>query len=111
MTPIPAGGLGLQASNYAMLVAAMVPALLLEAKKNNLLTRIFTQFFFQTLWQFRFYPFVSAPRGPFSHLAMSALSSFPLGRSSINPRSSGSDLDCSCIFQCTSCSQSCEVCS
>ncbi|KAL8292602.1 hypothetical protein RQP46_001214 [Phenoliferia psychrophenolica] len=50
VTPIASGGLGLKAAHYAGLVSAM--------------------FFFQTLWQFRFYPFMSAPRGPLSHLAM-----------------------------------------
>ncbi|KAK4704037.1 hypothetical protein P7C70_g2175, partial [Phenoliferia sp. Uapishka_3] len=50
VTPIASGGLGLKAAHYAGLVATM--------------------FFFQTLWQFRFYPFISAPRGPLSHLAM-----------------------------------------
>ncbi|KAM0750505.1 hypothetical protein T439DRAFT_289689 [Meredithblackwellia eburnea MCA 4105] len=50
VTPIASGGLGLKAAHYAILVAMM--------------------FFFQTLWQFRFYPFVCAPRGPLSHLAM-----------------------------------------
>ncbi|KAK4056045.1 hypothetical protein OIO90_003040 [Microbotryomycetes sp. JL221] len=50
VTPIPSGGLGLKAANYAALVAAMV--------------------FFNTCWQFKFYPFVGPPNGPLSHLAM-----------------------------------------
>ncbi|KAI5479840.1 major facilitator superfamily protein [Pseudohyphozyma bogoriensis] len=50
VTPVASGGLGLKAANYAFLVSIM--------------------FLFQSLWQFRFYPFVCAPRGPFSHLAM-----------------------------------------
>ncbi|SCV73276.1 BQ2448_7202 [Microbotryum intermedium] len=50
VTPVPSGGLGLQASNYAMLVACM--------------------FFFTMIWQFRLYPFVGPPHGSLSHLAM-----------------------------------------
>ncbi|KDE03849.1 hypothetical protein MVLG_05672 [Microbotryum lychnidis-dioicae p1A1 Lamole] len=50
VTPVPSGGLGLQASNYAMLVACM--------------------FFFTMVWQFRLYPFVGPPHGSLSHLAM-----------------------------------------
>ncbi|KAK4051245.1 hypothetical protein OIV83_003067 [Microbotryomycetes sp. JL201] len=50
VTPVPSGGLGLKAANYAALVAAMV--------------------FFNTCWQFKFYPFFGPPNGPLSHLAM-----------------------------------------
>lgn len=50
VTPISSGGLGLKASDYAGLVALM--------------------FFFQMVWQFKFYPNVGPPNGPFSHLAM-----------------------------------------
>ncbi len=50
VTPISSGGLGLKASDYAGLIALM--------------------FFFQMVWQFKFYPNVGPPNGPFSHLAM-----------------------------------------
>ncbi|GAA5861853.1 hypothetical protein JCM1840_006855 [Sporobolomyces johnsonii] len=50
VAPIASGGLGLRASHYAALIAAM--------------------FFFSLVWQFRFYPSIGPPNGSFSHLSM-----------------------------------------
>ncbi|GAA6012252.1 hypothetical protein JCM11491_007072 [Sporobolomyces phaffii] len=56
VAPIASGGLGLEASHYAGLIATM--------------------FFFSLVWQFRFYPSVGPPGGPLSHLAMFRLGLF-----------------------------------
>ncbi|GAA5928681.1 uncharacterized protein JCM15063_003938 [Sporobolomyces koalae] len=56
VAPIASGGLGLEASHYAALIATM--------------------FFFSLVWQFRFYPSVGPPGGPFTHLAMFRLGLF-----------------------------------
>ncbi|GAA5977557.1 hypothetical protein JCM11641_006863 [Rhodosporidiobolus odoratus] len=50
VTKVASGGLGLSAQHYSVLVALM--------------------FFFQLVWNFRFYPAVGPPNGPLSHLAM-----------------------------------------
>ncbi|GAA5963113.1 hypothetical protein JCM3765_001774 [Sporobolomyces pararoseus] len=56
VAPIASGGLGLEASHYAALIAMM--------------------FFFSLVWQFRFYPAVGPPGGPLSHLSMFRLGLF-----------------------------------
>ncbi|GAA6027282.1 hypothetical protein JCM8097_002555 [Rhodosporidiobolus ruineniae] len=50
VTKVASGGLGLSAQHYSLLVAIM--------------------FFFQLVWNFRFYPAVGPPNGPLSHLSM-----------------------------------------
>ncbi|GAA6060930.1 hypothetical protein JCM10212_003838 [Sporobolomyces blumeae] len=56
VAPLASGGLGLEASHYAALIALM--------------------FFFSVIWQFRFYPSVGPPNGPLTHLAMFRLGLF-----------------------------------
>ncbi|GAA5942487.1 hypothetical protein JCM10213_004789 [Rhodosporidiobolus nylandii] len=50
VTKVSSGGLGLTAQHYSVLVAIM--------------------FGFQLLWNFKFYPSIGPPNGPFSHLSM-----------------------------------------
>ncbi|GAA5910999.1 hypothetical protein JCM6882_006744 [Rhodosporidiobolus microsporus] len=50
VTGVASGGLGLSAQHFSILVAIM--------------------FFFQLVWNFRFYPAVGPPNGPLSHLSM-----------------------------------------
>ncbi|PWY97671.1 hypothetical protein BCV70DRAFT_202612 [Testicularia cyperi] len=78
VTPEPSGGLGLTASHYAELIAAMA--------------------FCQVVFQFVFYPKVGPPQGKFSHLAMLRLGTaiylpcytlFPLLRSLLHPETDG----------------------
>ncbi|GAA5836172.1 hypothetical protein JCM3766R1_001984 [Sporobolomyces carnicolor] len=56
VAPLASGGLGLEASHYAALIATM--------------------FFFSLVWQFRFYPAIGPPGGPLSHLSMFRLGLF-----------------------------------
>jgi hypothetical protein len=56
LSQVSSGGLGLSAQHFSVLVAIM--------------------FFFQLVWNFRFYPSVGPPNGPFTHLAMFRLGLF-----------------------------------
>ncbi|KAJ9474100.1 putative membrane protein [Pseudozyma hubeiensis] len=78
VTPEPSGGLGLTASHYAQLIAAMA--------------------FCQLIFQFVFYPRVGPPQGKLSHLAMLRLGTaiylpcytlFPLLRGMLHPDTDG----------------------